>query len=414
MNLRNSSSDSGHEWEAKGKQAEFHIPLGLICACAVMVMLGGAALISGLRESPDRVWPNVLLVGFYLVSLGLAGMVFVALQYVSGAGWSVGIRRVPEAMIGGILLGVVGLGLVFLAKPSLYPWITEPVGESATPLRRAWYTYPSFLTRAAIYIASWLILGFAMFRNSRCQDRDYSLGRTRRNVHLSAAFLVVFGVTFWLACSDWLMSLEPDWSSTMFGVYQFAGLFLAGLAVIILFSAVLLWLGPFRGILIKDHIHDLGKLLFGFSTFWMYLWVFQYMLIWSVNNPEETSYFTRRLHGSWRTLFIVNIVVNWGIPFLVLLPRSSKRSIGILFTVSLLVLAGRWLDLYIAILPYSGEPTLTNLTWEAGLPIGAVGLFALVFFVVLRTAHVFPVGDPFLSESVSNMSGCGYGASKIN
>jgi hypothetical protein len=400
MNLKNSSMGSNKDWEPDARNLPFRAPFGLICLCGVMVMVGGGALIYGMRESPDRVWPNVLLVSFYVLSLGLAGIAFVALQYVSGAGWSVGIRRVPEAMIGGILLGAVGLGLVFLVKPSLYPWIGEPVTEGATPLRRAWYTYPSFLTRAAIYIVSWLVLGFALLRNSRRQDRDHTLGRTRGNVRLSAAFLVVFGVTFWLACSDWLMSLEPDWASTMFGVYQFAGLFLAGLAAIIVLSAVLLWVGPFRGVLTKDHIHDLGKLLFGFSTFWMYLWIFQYMLIWYVNNPEETSYFTRRLHGGWRTLFILNIVVNWGIPFLVLLPRSSKRSIGILFAMSLLILGGRWLDLYIAIVPYTGEPTPTSLIWEAGLPIGAVGLFALLFFAVLGKAAVVPVGDPFLSESL--------------
>jgi hypothetical protein len=313
----------------------------------------------------------------------------------------VGIRRVPEAMIGGILLGAVGLGLVFLIKPSLYPWIGEPLTEGATPLRRAWYTYPSFLTRAAIYTVSWLVLGFALVRNSRRQDQDHALGRTRGNVRLSAAFLLVFGVTFWLACSDWLMSLEPDWASTMFGVYQFAGLFLAGLAAIIVLSAVLLWVGPFRGVLTKDHIHDLGKLLFGFSTFWMYLWIFQYMLIWYVNNPEETSYFTRRLQGGWRTLFILNIVVNWGIPFLVLLPRSSKRSIGILFAISLVILAGRWLDLYLAILPYAGAPSLSAVVWEIGLLVGGVGLFGLAFFAAFGRADVIPVGDPFLAESIA-------------
>jgi hypothetical protein len=365
-----------------------------------MVMLGGGALIYGMRESPDRVWPNVLLVSFYVLSLGLVGIAFVALQYVSGAGWSVGIRRVPEAMIGGILLGAVGLGLVFLFKPSLYPWIGEPVTEAGTPLRRAWYTYPSFLIRAAIYIASWLVLGFALVHNSRRQDQDHALGRTRGNVRLSAAFLVVFGVTFWLACSDWLMSLEPDWASTMFGVYQFAGLFLAGLAAIIVLSAVLLWVGPFRGVLTNDHIHDLGKLLFGFSTFWMYLWLFQYLLIWYVNNPEETSYFTRRLQGPWRWLFLLNLVLNWGLPFLILLPRATKQRIGVLTAVSLVILLGRWLDLYLAILPYTGAPTPVSLMWELGLLAGAAGLFALVFFGVLGKAAVIPVGDPFLSESL--------------
>jgi hypothetical protein len=196
------------------------------------------------------------------------------------------------------------------------------------------------------------------------------------------------------------MSLEPGWSSTMFSVYQFAGLFLAGLAGIIVLAAWLRRLGPFRQVLTTEHVHDLGKLLFGFSTFWMYLWFFQYMLVWYVNNPEETNYFARRLHGGWRPLFLLDIALNWGIPFLVLLPRASKQRVGVLVAVSVVILAGRWLDLYIAILPYAGEPTLTTLAWELGLLAGAGGLFALVFFAAFGKAAVIPVGDPFLSESL--------------
>jgi hypothetical protein len=365
-----------------------------------LVALGGGALFYGLRENPDRVWPNLLLVSYYLLALGLAGIVFVALQYVSGAGWSVGLRRVPEAMIAVIPLAAIGLGLVFLAKPALYPWADASVAEASPPLRSDWYNQPFFLARAAFYVATWLVLGVALVRTSRRQDRDHAIVRTRTAVRLSAIFLVVFGVTYWLASSDWLMSLEPGWSSTMFAVYQFAGLFLAGLAGIIVLAAWLRCLGPFREVLTTEHVHDLGKLLFGFSTFWMYLWFFQYMLVWYVNNPEETSYFARRLHGGWRPLFFLDIALNWGIPFLALLPRASKQRIGVLVAVSVVILAGRWLDLYIAILPYAGEPTLKSLAWEIGLLAGAAGLFALVFFAALGKATVIPVGDPFLSESL--------------
>jgi hypothetical protein len=376
-------------------------PAGIVLGlCAGLVALGGGALFYGLRDNPNRVWPNLLLVSYYLLGLGLAGIVFIAIQYVSGAGWSVGLRRIPEAMIAVIPVAAIGLGLVFLVRPSLYPWAGEAVAEASPPLRRLWYSQPFFLARAGFYIASWLVLGFALVRNSRRQDQDHALAHTRTNARLSAAFLVVFGITFWLATSDWLMSLEPDWSSTIFAVYQFAGLFLAGLAGIIVLSALLLWMGPFGQILNKQHIHDLGKLLFGFSTFWMYLWLFQYLLIWYVNNPEETSYFTRRLQGPWRWLFLLNIVLNWAIPFLILLPRATKQRIGVLAAVSLVILTGRWLDLYVAILPYTGEPTLTSVMWESGLLAGAAGLFALVFFASLRRAAAIPVGDPLLSESL--------------
>jgi hypothetical protein len=344
----------------------------------------------------------LLLVSYYLLSLGLGALVFVAVQYVTGAGWSVALRRVPEAMAAIIPVAALGLGAVFLARPSLYPWasLSAEGGEVSVPLRQAWFNQPFFLARAAVYLACWFVLGLALVRVSRRQDRDGDPACTRTNVRVSAAFLVVFAVTFWLASQDWLMSLDGDWSSTIFAVYQFAGLFLGALAAIILLAACLRWLGPFRDVLTAAHLHDLGKLLFGFSTFWMYLWFCQYMLIWYVDNPEETVWFARRLHGGWGPLFVLNIVLNWGIPFLVLLPRSTKERLGVLVAMSLVVLAGRWLDLYLQILPRSGDAPLAGAAWELGLLAGAAGLFVLVFLAALRRAALIPVGDPFLVESL--------------
>jgi hypothetical protein len=370
--------------------------------CAGLTVLGGAAFCAGLAESPARAWLNLLLVSFFWLSLGLGALVFVALQYVSAAGWSVAFRRVPEAMAAIVPVAAVGLGVVFLARPSLYPWASASAESApeAGSLRHAWFTQPFFLARAAFYVACWLVLGFALVRTSRRQDRDGAVSRTRTNVRLSAAFLAVFAVTFWLASQDWLMSLDAEWSSTIFAVYQFAGVFLSGLAGIILLAACLRWLGPFRDILTEAHLHDLGKLLFGFSTFWMYLWFCQYMLIWYVNNPEEAVWFTRRLHGGWARLVVVNLVLNWAVPFVVLLPRATKERLGILAAVAGVVLVGRWLDLYLQILPRAGGEPLTGVAWEVGLAIGTAGIFGLVFLSGLKSAALIPVGDPYLPESL--------------
>jgi hypothetical protein len=356
----------------------------------------------GLLRAPERAWLNLLLVSYYLLSLGLGGLVFVAIQYVTGAGWSVALRRVPEAMAAILPVAALGLAAVFLVRPSLYPWAGPHSGEAgvAPSLRQAWFNEPFFLARAAFYLLCWSVLGFALVRTSRRQDRDGDPARTGTNVRLSAAFLVVFGVTFWLASQDWLMSLDPEWSSTIFAVYQFAGLFLGGLAGMILLAAGLRWLGPCRDVLTAAHLHDLGKLLFGFSSFWMYLWFCQYLLIWYVNIPEEAVWFTRRLHGGWVPLFILNLVLNWGVPFVILLPQATKRRAGVLAAVALVVLAGRWLDLYLEILPRSGDVPLAGAPWEIGLLAGAVGLFGLVFCAALGTAALIPIGDPFLVESL--------------
>jgi hypothetical protein len=384
------------------RELSFRAPPSVIALCGGLAVVGGAALAVGLLQSPERAWLNLLLVSYGLLSLGLGGLVFVALQYITGTGWSVALRRVPEAMAAVLPVAALGLGIVFLARPSLYPWAAAPADEAEglSPLRHAWFNQSFFLARAAFYLACWLSLGLALVSTSRRQDRDGDPARSRTNVRLSAAFLVAFAVTFWLASQDWLMSLDADWSSTMFAVYQFGGLFLGGLAGITLLAACLRWMGPFRNVFVGSHVHDLGKLLFGFSSFWMYLWFCQYMLIWYVNDPEEAVWYTRRLHGGWTPLFFLNVVLNWAVPFVVLLPRVAKQRAGVLAAVSLMVLAGRWLDLYLQILPRSGGAPLAGAAWEIGLAAGAAGLFALVFFTALRRAALVPLGDPLLPESL--------------
>jgi hypothetical protein len=385
----------------KPEALSFRPPRSALALCAGLVVLGGAALAAGLLQSPERAWLNLLLVSYFLLSLGLGGLVFVAVQYVTGAGWSVGLRRVPEAMAAILPVAALGLAVVFLARPSLYPW-AGAAGEPGTvsPLRHAWFNRPFFLARAAFFLACWIALGFALVHNSRRQDRDGELSHTRANVRLSAAFLVVFAVTFWLAGQDWLMSLDAEWSSTIFAVYQFGGLFLGGLATVTLLSACLRWLGPFRNVLADDHVHDLGKLLLGFSGLWGYLWFSQSMLIWYVNNPEEAVWYARRLHGGWMPLFYLNVFLNWGIPLVVLLSRAARRRAGVLAAVSLVILTGRWLDLYLQILPRSGGAPLAGAAWEIGLALGAAGLFGLLFLVALGRTAVVPVRDPFLAESL--------------
>jgi hypothetical protein len=250
-----------------------------------------------------------------------------------------------------------------------------------------------------VYSGVWILFTLAILTRSRRQDHDGSERWTRENSRLSAAFLVVFGVTFTLASFDWLMSLEHHWVSTIFAVYNFAGLFQSGLAAIIL---VALWLerqGPLNNVLTEGHLHDLGKLLFAFSVFWAYIWLSQYMLIWYTNIPEESSYFVRRTHDGLLTLSIVNIVLNWVIPFLVLLRRDAKRHRQTLAGVAIVVLLGRWVDLYLMVVPgVDQSPTIGF--WEIGLLPGAAGAFGLALVAALRRAPAVPIADPDLVESL--------------
>jgi hypothetical protein len=367
-----------------------------------LVLLGCFAFVAGAVLVPPRAWANLLLVSYYLLGLGLGGAVLVALFYVTGARWGVALRRVPEALTALLPAAALGLGLVLLAYPQLYPW-SDPAqgGVSLSPFQRIWLTRPFFLLRSLVYLALWITLAFAIIRVSRRQDQTGAAALTARNVSLSALFLVVFAVTCWLASTDWIMSLEPRWSSTIFGVYNFAGIFLSALAAVCVVAVALYWQGPFRSVLTPQHRHDLGTLLFSFSSFWMYIWFCQYLLIWYVNNPEEAVYYWWRQQPGWQVLFLLNVALNWAVPFVVLLFRPAKENPGMLLAVAASVLLGRWLDLYLMILRPMGGATPLPDAWGVGVFLGALALAVVLIGRALGRAHLLPIHDPLLAESLS-------------
>lgn len=361
-----------------------------------LALAGVALLVLGTFVAPQRAWTCVLMASYALACLGLAGAFFVALQYVCGARWSVPFRRVPEAMTAALPVGALGLAAVLVARPSLYPWYGGHLHSSGGYMgfKSAWLAQPAFLGRSALYLAAWLVLSGLIVRSSRQQDASGAPALTRRNVALSTAFVVVFGVTFWLASYDWVMSLEPDWYSTMFGVYNFAGLFSSGLAAITLLVVWLRGRGSLPRAVTAAQLQDLGSLMVAFTTFWAYIWFSQFMLIWYANVPEETVYFTRRLQGGWGVLFLANVAASWVVPFLLLL--WGRRRPRVLVIASVIILVGRALDVELMIAPplAAGSPSFGP--WELGALLATCGLFVSSFLRAFGRAAPVPLRDPYL------------------
>jgi hypothetical protein len=366
-----------------------------------LAVAGGVAFVAGLFVDAPRAWANLLLAVVFLAGLGLAGAVFVALHYVTGARWSTGIRRVPEAMVRVLPLAAAGMVLVVVGARWIYAWADPAAVEADAILhdRAGWMNLPFFAGRAALYFAVWIALSYAIVRRSRAQDDDGDPSHRAKNVATSAAFLVAFGITFSLASFDWLLSLEKHWFSTMFALYQFSGLFLSGLAAIALLVVHLRRRGVLAGAATDDVLHDLGKLLFGFSLFWGYIWFSQYMLIWYVNNPEETPYYLVRHSGGLTPLSAANVLLNWTIPFAVLLPREAKRKEAVLVRVAAVVLLGRFVDLYLTVLPAVFGPSSGFGPLEVLLPAGASAVFLLSFRRVFDRAPAVPLGEPALADA---------------
>src|SRR6185295_10880231 len=219
---------------------------------------------------------------FYLLSVSLAALLFLAIQFLSAARWSACLRRIPEALMATLPAAAVLMVSLTAARGVIAP---SRHGDAIVSSAKAFYlSMPFMAARAAVVLGVWVWLASLVRRASLQEDRDGSLVHYRTMKRYSAIAAVVFAITFSMASVDWLMSLDPRWVSTLFAVYLFGGLLVHGVAAVSLVAALLRVSGR-AGFITAEHLHDLGRLLFGFTTFWAYLWVSQYLLIWYGNIP---------------------------------------------------------------------------------------------------------------------------------
>jgi hypothetical protein len=222
-----------------------------------------------------------------------------------------------------------------------------------------------------------------------------------KSINAAALFLVLFAVSSSMAAWDWIMSVDTHWFSTMFGWYVFASWWVSGIAAITLIAIFLKQAGYLR-MLNAGHLHDLAKLMFGFSIFWTYVWFAQFMLIWYANLPEEAVYYNQRLggfEGRYTWMFFFNLVINFVFPFLALMTRDAKRQMIILKIVCIAILVGHWSDFYLMLMPATmkGE---NGFLIEIGVALIFLGSFLILITRRLVAAPLVPLHHPFLDESV--------------
>ncbi|MEK7747050.1 MAG: hypothetical protein AAB576_10315 [Elusimicrobiota bacterium] len=334
--------------------------MGLVCAAA------------GLFVSPERFWANALLAGLLALTLSLGAAVFLATQAVTGASWSCGLERIAGPIASALWVGLsLTAAAVLLGHSSLYGWVHEAGAHSAHS-QEIWLARPFQAGRLAVYAAVWLTLCAGLIRRIGGGEKGHSEGARG----FAAVFLAVFALTFSAAGMDWVMTLEPHWYSTIFSVYLFAGAFVGGLASIAVALSVARHQEGVRSLVSESLYHDLGKLLFGFSCFWAYILFCQFLLIWYTNIPEETGFFLKRMRGPWGVLMALSVAVNWVVPFFVLMAGAVKKNPKALFRVGVCLLFGRWLDLYIVVMPRFLPQGPALAPWELGFLAGALALFA--------------------------------------
>lgn len=379
-------------------------PLGLKAMFALLMAIGAAAFLLEVRSDPTRAYAAFLLGYFFTLGLALFGALFTAIHHLVEATWSVVVRRVAESFTSYFPIAFLLFFVLLLGVQHLYVWSNPGVpahGVDADHLTKGgWLTPSAFALRALIMLTIWALFGWFFVRNSTRQDHTRDPRLTRSSAKAAALFVPVFAVTLTLFSFDLIMSLEPLWFSTMFGVYAFAGLWQAGLATLTIVVILLRRQGALEGVVNKIHYHDLGKYLFAFSVFWMYIAFSQFMLIWYANQPEEIEWFIPRTYSAWGGLGIALMAFKFAIPFFALMHQKAKESETMLLVIAGGILIGQWIDLYWVILP-AFSPERIVLGWpELGVTVGFFGLFGWTVLNFLSRHPIAAHGDPFFEKSV--------------
>jgi hypothetical protein len=365
------------------KRVDFEASPALLRDLRNVALASVLLFLAGLYVDPMRAWVAFLVAYALFVGLALSGPFFLSLLTLARARWPGELRRIPEAFTTALPAAAL-LGIVLLSGVhTLYEW-SHPSAVQADPLlahKASFLNWIGFAVRMGVYFALWIALAGQLVRALHAQDADPSAAASRRSIRCAALFLAVFAITFSLASIDWIESIEPRWSSTIFALVTLSTLALAGLAACALIVARAAHDPRLRDLATTARVDDLGRILIGVSLFWAYIGYCQHMLIWYTNMPEETSWYVVRSQGEWATVGRVCLALCWLTPFLVLMPRKLRRNPTVLGRVAIAVTIGVVHHLYWLIAPplHGAAPQFGLL--ELALPLGAL---AGVFHIVLR------------------------------
>lgn len=366
---------------------------------ATLSFLGLVAFVISLNVDLSRAWHAYLVALFYFVSLSVGSLFFLAIQFVTRSRWSVNIRRYSEGMIAFLPMAFVLSIIFYFGAGTVYVWFDSELMHQ-DPLLEGKMSYlnpKAFALRLCLFFAIWIF-----FKNMLVGISIKEKGSAvyDKGIKWAVMFLLAFSLSYSLFSVDLLMSLEPRWYSTIFGVYAFSGMFQSALAMIILLVIHAMDKNWIPTSMVNDnHLHDLGKLLFGFTVFWAYIAFSQFMLIWYANIPDETSFFIARLKGPWVFISLSLLIFKFIVPFFMLLPRWAKRNRSYLKFVSVLILVMQYVDLYWIIYPNYSPEALTFSFPEVLIFFGFFGIFMIFTTKFLNTHTLIPKTDPYFDES---------------
>jgi hypothetical protein len=371
----------------------------------IVGVLGLAAGAVGAVLNPDQFFRSWLIGFLFCLGLSMGSLALLMLQHMSGGQWGLIGRRVFEAASRNLPYVALIFVPILFGLPRLYEWARPEAvrADHILQMKAPYLNVPFFIARAVLYFAIWIGCSWLLNSWSAAQDRG-ELATTpadsRRFRAVSAPGLLVYVLTMTFAATDWIMSLDPHWFSTIFGFILVAGQGLAGFALVIVVLSMLTTVEPMATYLNKRHFLDFGKLLLAFVMLWAYFSFSQFLIIWAGNLPEEIPFFIERLRGGWQYVSVLILLGHFALPFVLLLSRDLKRRPRLLAQVAIVVLLMRFVDILWLVEPMFGHERLPIHWMDVALPAGLVGVWFFLFARQLRSRPLLPLNDPFFKEEL--------------
>jgi hypothetical protein len=389
---------------------EHALRLGLEKVQRRALMVGSLALLLclvGALLNPTQFFYSYLFSYLLWLGLALGSLALLMLHHLVGGIWGFVIQRFLET--GARMLPLMALLFVpvLIGIPSLYEW-SHPEVVAQDPIlqeKTAYLNVPFFVARAVLYFAVWIGLAFLLTTWSRRQDKTADPLLTAKMERLSAPGLILYGLTITFASFDWVMSLQPHWFSTIFGIIFMVGQGLTATCFAIIMTMLLANRQPLAGLVTYKQFHDLGNLLLAFVMLWAYVSFAQFLIIWSGNLPETVLWYTYRMEGGWGWIALFLITFHFAVPFLLLLSRRNKKRPHVIWKLAAALLLMRQIDLFWMVAPEL-RPSQFGLHWlDITTPVAIGGIWIAVFAWLLVGTRLLPRHDPRLMEIRGEVEG---------
>jgi hypothetical protein len=372
------------------------------------VYLGGLAGLAvcgaGALLWPEQFFRSYLFAFLFWAGIALGSLAILMLHHLVAGAWGFMIQRTLEAATRTLPVVALLFVPVALGLHSLYEWTHADVvaADKVLQFKRPYLNEGFFLLRSAGYFVAWIGLAWLLSHFSGQQDRQHAERPTLRLQGLSGPGLALFVLTVSFASVDWIMSLEPHWFSTIYGILIGMGQVLSALAFAIVVTRLAMEQEPMRGVVESGHFHDLGNLLLAFVMLWAYMAFSQFLIIWSGNLPEEVPYYITRANTSWKWIGMALVGLHFAVPFLVLLSRGSKQNARLLSLVAGGILLMRLVDNFWLVAPAFHRDGLRLHVLDLLLPLAIGGIWLSAFLWQLGRRSMLPTHDPRLQEALSH------------